>query len=146
MSTVSGAACIVVALVAGGAQARPGDVPPQTWDLKAGQEVTLPISIADGHVALGPARPSKLGTARPGPGEITVGLTPGDKTLHAQILVVEKTEAPIDFVATGLNGSVKIDEAVVCGDLSAPTSTRIGSVPWRVKLNQFEIGKGAACK
>ena len=91
-------------------------------------------------------RQSKLGTAQPKEGEITVGLTPGDKkTLYSQVLVTEKTSVPIDFVATGLIGEIKIDERVICGRLDQPTSIHIGSVSWRVRLNSFEVGKGGPC-
>ena len=112
-------------------------------DLKAGQELTIPIAIVDGRVTLGAPRPSKLGTAQPRDGEITVGLAPGDKkTLLSQVLVTEKTSAPVDFVATGLIGEIKIDERVICGRTDAPVTMHIGSVSWRVSLNSFSIGKG----
>jgi hypothetical protein len=112
-------------------------------DLKAGQELTIPVAIVDGHVTLGAPRLSKLGSAEPKPGEITVGLTPGDKTtLLSQVLVREKTSAPVDFVATGLIGEIKIDERVICGRTDAPVTMHIGSVSWRVSLNTFTVGKG----
>jgi hypothetical protein len=121
--------------------------PPVSFSLKAGQEVTLPITIEGQHIVLGAPRPSKLGTAQPQDGEITVGLTPGDKkTLLSQVVVTEKTPIAIDFVATGLIGEIKIDERVVCGRLDQPTSVHIGSVSWSVSLNSFEVGKGAACQ
>src|SRR5271169_4348080 len=116
------------------------------FDLRAGQELTIPVTIVDGHVTLGAPTASKLGTAKPKDGEITVGLTPGDKkTLYSQVLVTEKTAVPIDFVATGLIGEIKIDERVICGRLDQPTSMHIGSVSWRVSLNTFEVGKGGPC-
>ena len=112
-------------------------------DLKAGQELTIPVAIVDGRLTLGPTRPSKLGTAQPKDGEITVGLTPGDKTtLLSQVLVTEKTSAPVDFIATGLIGEIKIDERVICGRTDAPVTMHIGSVSWRVSLNTFTVGKG----
>lgn len=115
------------------------------YDLRIGQELTFPASIVDGKVVLGPPRLSQLGAAAPGIGEITVGLTPADKgTLYAHIVAVEKTAVPIDFVATGLLGSVKIDERVVCGRLDGPISAHIGSVSWVVALHDFEVGKGGA--
>jgi hypothetical protein len=120
--------------------------PAQSFSLKAGQEVTLPITIDGQRVVLGVPHQSKLGTAQPKDGEITVGLTPGDKkTLYSQVLVTEKTTVPIDFVATGLIGEIKIDERVICGRLDQPTSIHIGSVSWRVSLNTFEVGKGGPC-
>jgi hypothetical protein len=129
------------------ARAAPATVgPAQSFSHKAGQEVTLPITIEGQRVVLGVPRQSKLGTAQPKDGEITVGLTPGDKkTLYSQVLVTEKTPVPIDFVATGLIGEIKIDERVICGRLDQPTSIHIGSVSWRVSLNTFEVGKGGPC-
>ena len=116
-----------------------------SYDLRVGQELTIPASVVDGKVVLGAPRLSKLGVATPGIGEITVGLAPADKgTLYAHIVAVEKTVVPIDFVATGLIGSVKIDERVVCGRLDGPISAHIGSVSWLVSLRDFEVGKGAA--
>ncbi len=112
-------------------------------DLKAGQELTIPIAVVDGHVTLGAPKPSKLGASQPKQGEITVGLTPGDKTtLLSQLLVTERTSVPIDFVATGLIGEIKIDERVICGRTDAPVTGHIGSVSWRVSLNTFTAGKG----
>jgi hypothetical protein len=112
-------------------------------DLKAGEELTIPVTVVDGHVTLGVPRSSKLGTAQPKEGEITVGLTPGDKkTLLSQVLVTERTSAPVDFVATGLIGEIKIDERVICGRTDAPVTMHIGSVSWRVSLNTFTLGKG----
>ncbi len=120
--------------------------PVTSVSLKAGQEVTLPVTITDGHVVLGAPVISKLGDARPKDGEITIGLTPGDKTLYSQVTVTEKTPVPVDFVATGLIGEIKIDERVLCGRLDQPTSVHIGSVSWRVSMNSFEVGKGAGCQ
>ena len=68
---------------------------------------------------------------------------PGDKkTLLSQVLVTEKTSAPVDFVATGLIGEIKIDERVICGRTDAPVTKHIGAVSWRVSLNTFTLGKG----
>jgi hypothetical protein len=55
--------------------------------------------------------------------------------------VIEKTAQPIDFVATGLIGDIKIDERVLHGRLDAPVSQRIGATSWTVFLNTFEAGK-----
>jgi hypothetical protein len=52
------------------------------------------------------------------------------------------TPLPIDFLATGLAGDIKIDESVLCGRLDAPTSGHIGAVSWRVRMHAFEVGKG----
>jgi hypothetical protein len=139
------AALMVSAVCARAAPAAGG--PAQSFSLKAGEEVTLPITVQDQRVVLGAPRQSKLGTAQPKDGEITVGLTPGDKkTLYSQVVVVEKTAVPIDFVATGLIGEIKIDERVICGRLDQPTTMHIGSVSWRVSLNSFEVGKGGPCQ
>jgi hypothetical protein len=144
VGAVTLAATFLAAVGASAAPAAGG--PAQSFSLKAGQEVTLPITIQDQRVVLGAPRPSKLGAAQPKDGEITVGLTPGDKkTLYSQVIVTEKTAVPIDFVATGLIGEIKIDERVVCGRLDQPTSVHIGSVSWRVSLNTFEVGKGGPC-
>jgi hypothetical protein len=115
----------------------------QQFDLRAGQELTFAVTIADGKVTVGAPRASRLGAARPKDGEMTVGLTARDKTLYEQVLVTEKTAAPIDFLATGLIGGTKIDEAVLCGRRDATTSAHIGAVSWRVRLHDFEVGKGA---
>jgi hypothetical protein len=120
-----------------------GDKAPEAFDLRAGQEATFAVTVADGKVAVGAARISKQGTAQPKEGEVTVGLGPRDaKTLREDVIAVEKTPVPIDFIATGLIGATKIDEAVVCGRLDAPASARIGAVSWRVKLHDFAVGKG----
>jgi hypothetical protein len=144
---VVGAMALAALILSGGARAAPAaGGPAQSFSLKAGEEVTLPITVQDQRVVLGVPRPSKLGTAHPGDGEITVGLTPGDKkTLYSQVVVAEKTAVPIDFVATGLIGEIKIDERVICGRLDQPTTMHIGSVSWRVSLNSFEVGKGGPC-
>ena len=119
----------------------------QAFDLKSGQELTFAVTIAGGKVTLGPPRLSKLGVAQPKDGEMTVGLSPRDDTLHEQVLLAEKTPVPIDFLATGLVGGTKIDEAVLCGRLDGPASAHIGAVSWRVSLHAFEARKdGATCE
>jgi hypothetical protein len=119
----------------------------QGFDLKAGQEVTFAVTVADGKVTVGTPRPSKLGAAQPKDGEITIGLTTKDKTLYEQVLVTEKTAVPIDFLATGLVGGTKIDEAVLCGNIGAPVSKRIGAMSWKVRVHAFEARKaGATCE
>jgi hypothetical protein len=114
------------------------------FELKPGQELTIPISIVYGHAVAGVPRVSKTGVAQPKDGEITVGLEREKGELYDKITATEKTSAPIDFVATGLIGEIKIDERVICGRLDAPTEMRIGSVSWKIVLRDFEIGKGAA--
>jgi hypothetical protein len=119
----------------------------QAFDLKSGQELTFPVTIADGKVTLGAPRASTLGLAQPKDGEITIGLTTRDKDLYERVIVTEKTPVAIDFLATGLVGGTKIDEAVLCGRLDAPASARIGAVSWRVSLHAFEARKdGATCE
>jgi len=120
----------------------------QGFELRAGQEVTFAVTVAaDGKVTVGAARPSKLGASQPKAGEITVGLTPKDKTLYEQVTVTEKTSVPINFLATGLVGGTKIDEAVLCGRLDAPFSAHIGAMSWKVKVHDFEAAKeGVKCE
>jgi len=119
----------------------------QAFDLKSGQEQTFAVKVVDGKVTLGAPRVGKLGGAQPKDGEMTVGLSARDDTLHEQVIVTEKTPVPIDFLATGLVGATKIDEAVLCGRLDAPTSAHIGAISWRVSLHAFEARKdGATCE
>lgn len=117
---------------------------PPPLDLKPGTEMTIPVSIVDGHVATGAPSLAKPGASQPKDGEITISLERVTGTLYNQIIVNEKTAQPIDFLVTGLNGGVKIDETEICGRLDAPVEAHIGSVPWRFWLNGFEVGKGAA--
>ncbi|GEM_PF-2894125 len=119
----------------------------QAFDLHPGQELTFPATVEGGKVAVGRPRLSRLGAAGPAAGEMTIGLTKRDKDGYEQVTVTEKTSAPIDFVATALVGDVKIDERVLCGRLDAPSSSRIGANNWRVRLHDFQVGKGgAACE
>ena len=127
-----------VALVAAAAVA----AAPQPLVLKAGQALTFPAAIEGGKVVLGPARRGVFGKMAPGPGEMTVGLSTRDKDLYDQLVVVEKTEKPIDFVATGLIGEIKIDERVLTGSTAAPVTQRIGGTSWTVWLHEFEVGAG----
>jgi hypothetical protein len=115
---------------------------PQPFDVKPGMELTIPIAIVDGKAVAGVPRAAKLGASQPTDGEITVGLEREQGTLYNQIAVVEKTAQPINFLVTGLNGDIKIDETEICGRLDAPIAAHIGSVPWRFRLNGFEVGKG----
>jgi hypothetical protein len=119
----------------------------QGFELRAGQEVTFTVTVADGKVTVGAAHPTKLGATQPKAGEITVGLTPKDKTLYQQVIVTEKTSLPINFLATGLVGGTKIDEAVLCGRLDTPFSAHIGAMSWKVKVHAFEAAKdGEKCE
>ena len=113
--------------------------------LRPGEEVTFSASAANGHVTLGQARASRPGTAKPKEGEITVSVVKQDRSPYAEISASEKTSAPIDFVATGLVGGIKIDEIRVCGHLDAPSSAHIYSGSWRISLNRFSVGPEQAC-
>jgi hypothetical protein len=118
-----------------------------TVDLRPGQEVTFPVTIADGKVVPGPARVSKPGAAAPKDGEITVGFVKQGLSPYAMLTANEKTSAPIDFIAAGLIGNIKIDEVKLCGRLEAPSSTRIASGSWRIALSRFSVGEGLqACR
>ena len=129
---------LALLLAAGVAVAAPK---PVKLELKAGPAVAFPASIVEGKVVLGPARLGAFGKLEPGPGEIAVGLSPRGKDLYDQLLVVEKTTAPVDFLATGLIGEIKIDERDIHGKLDAPVTQRIGATAWTVWLNGFEVGK-----
>jgi hypothetical protein len=132
------ACLILVAAAFALAPAQAAEVKPVKLELKAGQALTFAATIADGKVSLGPPRAGKFGEMTPADGEITVSLSPKDKTLYENVVVVEKTPAAVDFVATGLIGNIKIDEIVLHGRLDAPVSQRIGAVSWTVSLNSFE--------
>ena len=109
--------------------------------LKAGQELTFAITVANGVATPGPAALGRLGGAEAKDGELVVGLTPRDKDLYSQVMVTEKTSVPVDFVATGHIGEIVIDERVICGRLGAPFAQRIGGVSWTVELHDFTVGK-----
>jgi hypothetical protein len=114
---------------------------PEKLVLKAGQALTFSAAIEDGKVVLGPVRRGAFGKMEPKAGEITVGLSTRDKEFYDQLVVVEKTSVPIDFVATGLIGEIKIDERVLTGALGAPVTQRIGGTSWTVWLHEFEVRK-----
>ena len=85
----------------------------------------------------------KLGAETPKDGEISVGLTPRDKELYSQVMVTEKTSAPIDFIATGHIGEIVIDEREIHGKVSEPFQQHIGGVSWTVELHDFEVQAAA---
>lgn len=128
-------------IAAGAAHAAATKAP--SYVLKAGQELTFAATVSDGQVVLGPPRLGKFGAAQPRDGEMTVGLSPKDKTLYENVVVTEKTSVPLDFVATGWVGEIKIDERILCGRLDQRVSQRIGATSWKVGLSQFQVGKGA---
>lgn len=120
---------------------------PAAVDLKPGQEVTIPVTISDGRVTLGAARASRPGTAQPKSGEITVSMIKHDRSPYADLNASERTSEPVDFVATGLIGDIKIDEVTICGRLDAPARNRIASGSWRVSLNRFSVRQnGQDCR
>lgn len=125
----------------------PAQSPGATVDLKPGQELTIPVAIADGRVTLGPARASKPGTAQPKDGEITVAVVKHGLSPYAELTAREKTADPVDFIATGLVGGIKVDEVRLCGRLEASATNRIASGSWRVSLNRFSIRQsGQDCR
>jgi hypothetical protein len=119
--------------------AKPAPSPATSVNLKPGQEVIFPIAIANGNVTLGAARASRAGAAQPKEGEITVSFVRRGLSPYAELEVSGKTPEPVDFVATGLIGDIRIDEVVVCGRLDAPASNRIASGSWRVLLSRFSV-------
>ncbi len=138
------AASVVLAAGASFASAAPSraksaPTPATAIDLKPGQEVVFPVAIADGKVTLGAARASRAGTAESKNGEVTVSFVRHGLSPYADLTASEKTSEPVDFVATGLIGDIKIDEIVICGRLDAPASNRIASGSWRVSLNRFSV-------
>ena len=122
------------------------DLAAQRLDLKRGQQAIFAVTIADGKATLGPPRLAKAGTEEPKDGEIAVGVVTHGLSPYADLTVTEKTQAPVDFVATGLVGDIKIDEVVVCGQLLTPTTGRIASGSWRVSLTRFTAHSGGVAK
>jgi hypothetical protein len=148
--TVAARAALTVGAVlfaVGSSEAKPTQGPATTVDLKPGQELTFSVALADGRVALGPARASRPGTAQPKDGEITVSMVKHGLSPYAELTASEKTSQPVDFVATGLIGDIKIDEVVLCGQIAGPATNRIASGSWRVSLNHFSIRQsGQDCR
>jgi hypothetical protein len=105
-------------------------------DLKPGRAVAISVTIADGVATLGPARASNPGSP-PKDGEIVVTVIKKGLSPYAALTAAEKTARPVDFVATGLIGDIKIDEIKICGRLDAPIEARIASGSWRISLNRF---------
>jgi hypothetical protein len=97
--------------------AAPPHLKTQPFDVKPGMELTIPIAIVDGKAVAGVPRLATLGASPPKDGEITVGLEREQGTLYNQIAAVEKTAQPINFLVTGLNGDIQIDETAICGRL-----------------------------
>jgi hypothetical protein len=53
-----------------------------------------------------------------------VSVVKHDSSPYADLTASEKTSAPVDFVATGLIGNIKIDEVKICGRLDAHRAVR----------------------
>ncbi len=108
-------------------------------ELKPGQALTFAATVTDGVIGLGPGRLTRPGAAEPKEGEVSVSVVGQGLFPYAALTATERTSQPIDFVATGLIGDIKIDEIVVCGRLDAPATGRIASGAWRVSLNSFAV-------
>lgn len=116
-------------------------------DLKPNHEITFAVTAADGRVSLGAAQLGKPGGFQPKDGEITVAVIRQGLSPYAALTATEKTSDPVDFVATGLIGDIKIDEIEVCGRIDGPVTARIASGAWRVSLNRFSIrANGSECQ
>lgn len=112
---------------------------PPSLELKPGQVLTFAATVTGGVVALGAGRLTRPGAGEPKDGEVSVSVARQGLSPYAALTATEKTSRPIDFVATGLIGDIKIDEIVVCGRLDAPATGRIASGVWRVSLNSFAV-------
>lgn len=139
-----GLACVLAASLAVAARPVSAGEPGRSVDLKPGQQITFAVALADGRLTLGPPRVSNPGGAALRDGEIAVAIAKRGLSPYADLTATERTAEPVDFVATGLIGDIKIDEIVVCGRLDAPASARIASGSWRVSLNRFAVRPGGA--
>jgi hypothetical protein len=134
-----------LSFAAAGAE-RARDDPERKIGLRPDQAVVIPVAIVEGGVVLGIPRGPKPG-APPEDGEIEVEVVKHGLSPYAELSATEKTEQPVDFVAAGLIGNIKIDEVVVCGRLDTPIKTRIASGAWRISLNRFTVHKeGRDCR
>lgn len=113
--------------------------------LKQGQAVAIAISMAGGKPTAGAVRVGKVGALEPADGEIVVGMTPRGKDDYSQLVIVEKTAQPVNFLATAHIDKIVIDEREICGRLGAPFQQRIAGNSWTVVLRDFAPGKGG-CK
>ena len=115
--------------------------------LKPGQEIIVPIAISEDSLMLGKPRVAAPGAAVPKAGEIAVAVVKHGLSPYADLVATEKTGTPVDFVATGFIGDIKIDEIRVCGRIDAPIKGRIAVGSWRVSLNRFAVHKqGEECR
>jgi hypothetical protein len=133
---------LAAGIVASPSRCASAEAAASAFDLKPGQEMTFAALASEGRVTLGLPRLTKPGTAQPKEGEIAVALVKHGLSPYADLTATEKTSKPIDFVATGLIGDIKIDEIVACGRLDAPATARIASGVWRVSLNSFAVHPG----
>ena len=113
--------------------------------LKQGQAVAFTILVADGKTTLGTPRLGKAGALEPADGEIVVSLTLRGKDDYSQLVIVEKSATPVDFLATAYIDKIVIDEREICGRLGAPFQQHIAGNSWKVVLREFAVGKGG-CK
>ena len=119
----------------------------RTIELRPGQAVVFPVAIVDSGVVVGIAHGLKPSAGAPEEGEIEVEVVKQGLSPYAELSASEKTDAPVDFVATAFVGNIKIDERIVCGQLDAPAKTRIASGAWRISLNRFAVHKeGRDCR
>lgn len=122
------------------------DVGPSVM-LKPGEGVVVPVAISEGSLTLGKPRFVKAGPAELREGEIAVAVVKHGLSPYAALIATEKTGTPVDFVATGLVGDIKVDEIRICGRIDAPIYGRIASGSWRVSLNRFAVHKqGEECR
>jgi len=133
------AGCLLAFVLPSLASAQEADKP---LVLKQGQAIAFAMSIADGKATVGVSRIGKLGTLEPADGEIVVGMTPRGKDDYSQLVIVERTVQPIDFVATAHIDKIVIDEREICGRSGAPFQQHIAGNSWSVVLRDFSVGKG----
>jgi hypothetical protein len=115
-----------------------------TVTLKPGQEAVFTVTVLDGRVTPGVARRANVAATEPKEGEIAVSVARRSLSPYVEVTATEKTPAPVDFVATGLIGDIKIDEIVICGRLDAPATARIASGAWTISLNRFSVRENDA--
>jgi hypothetical protein len=136
VAAVAAAVCSLLLLALAGAAA--AEELGRTIALKSGEEATFDAAVANGLVVLGP-RLSRPSAEQPKEGQIAVSFVKRGLAPYGDLTAVEKTSAPVDFVATGLIGNIKIDEVVICGRLDGPVAIRIAAGSWRVSLNRFFV-------
>jgi len=88
---------------------------------------------------LGPAGRGKFGEMQPADGELTVSIAPRDKTLYENVVVVQRTGKPIDFVATGLINISRSMRSSCAAGSTGLSFLRVGAVSWTVSFNSFAV-------